>query len=398
MNFNCKKVGTDPFMIIRLVFIFIIVATPFGMLAQNENAIKAVGIYDYTLYQQDGAKIYSSKYNFEVLVKGCLWIVKYEQVPQSSTSNEAIDVGSVASCDGTNIYVFHLQNQETAKIVWGDRYDIEKIKLPVALANIYLGTYPPPKEPVLQHIWLAIASSCCVFNNSSGKAKVPFITDMEIFGDDNYDCDYHWTTSHEEQSIRELVLTTDGKLYVRDPTTGDILKDTYPKPYDKGFTNGIGRWLEATNINGVSIPVKFNFKLFTPKVDNSGLINAYEYQCVVSSVSSVKLPQIPFQLPDGKVLVSDRRFLNRGHAVVNYATTTNWVNAGYLQAHLDTMPQMSLKDEVLNEMGIKPLMQTEKTADVAAPKTRVIRFLLGICVALPIAMLLIHFRSKNKTK
>jgi hypothetical protein len=385
--------------------IMLILLLQLKAMAISENCIELNGIYTYSLNQQDGAEFYSSKYTFDVSIKGCSWVIKYEQIKTDNKSAEPLDIGSVASCDGTNIYVVHFQNPEADKKVWRDRYISEKSQLPVALANIYFGTYPPPKEPVLQHLWLAFASPMCLLNNMDGKAKPPFITDMAIFSDKNYNCDYHWVTSVSAPNIRSLIFTTDGNFLVRDSSNGKVLHAKSPYPYDRGYTNGIGSWLQKTNIDDVYFPTLFQFTAFVPSFDKSSsnspnLFKACTYACTVVDAKVSMLPQIPVLLPEGKILVSDRRFSHQGYAFISYPITNRtWLTTSdpFLKRLLQTSRRWSLEDEALSEIGIKPSLKGNAVS--SSSKLAIARFVVLCLMLSPLAFFAIKFAvAKNKPK
>jgi hypothetical protein len=346
------------------------------------------GVYDYAVYQGSAQPLFSERYNFEVSTKDCSWIINYENA-SALTNAEILDVKTTASCDGKSIYVVQLQSQMADKAAWGDRYDSVKDRLPAAMAHIYSGDYPPPKESTLQNIWRAFASSC-VLAERQGKAKPPFLVDMAVFSDTNYYCDFHWMTNEVEPHLPTLILTSGDTFYARNPKTGELVRGKYPPPYDKGYTVGVGHWLKATNIDGFSVPIDFEFTAFSPRskgTNSADLLRAFTYRCKVTSIESAKTTQIPTELSKGKVRISDRRFMNRGQVYITYeAIDGKWPNPNdsYLQRHLATAPKISLEDEALAELGIKPIGAAFSKTRITHTRVNVTRIVIYLLAALPI--------------
>jgi len=380
------------------------------LLAAGQNEIIFGGTYEYSVYQGSQQPLSSERCNFNVTLYNCCWVITFEDTA-ASTNADVLNIKTVASCDGTNIYLFNLQNQSAIKKSWGNQYESVKDKLPVAMASVYQGDYPPPKESELQNIWLAFASRC-VLGNQKGKAKPPFFVDMAVFNNANFYCDYYWGTNDTDQTHRKLVFVDNGTLFGRNPRTGELVKKKAPPPYDQGYITGKGLWLRATNIDGLSVPIDFEFTAFTPKrhgTSPSDLQTAFVYRCTVTNIASVSsetMPQIPVPLPQGKVLMSDRRFENRGHAFINYEVDNGkWPaeSSSELARAIASAPKISLEDEALAELGIKPIGSAflkNPIADQTRSRVAIIRILICLVVALPIVLfgVKVLFDKTVKTK
>src|SRR6266568_2351023 len=201
--------------------------------------ITVSGNYEYTVYAGSPTPLHSAKYSFEVSVAGRLWIIEYKDT-SALTTMEAF-AGAVASCDGTNIYVVQYQKESAVRKAWGDGYDSVKDELPVAMATIYPGDYPPPREFALQNIWLAFASSS-VLADVWGKAKPPFIADLAFCHNNNYNCDAYWITNETHLRSRKLILMADGRIPQEGRINHRMQQTKLPAPYDKGYTNSVGLW------------------------------------------------------------------------------------------------------------------------------------------------------------
>jgi len=282
------------------------------------------GNYEYTVYAGSPTPLHSAKYSFEVSVDGRLWIIEYKDT--SALTNMDAFTSAVASCDGTNIYVVQYQKESAVRKAWGDRYDSVKDELPVAMATIYPGDYPPPREFALQNIWLAFASSS-LLADARGKAKPPFIADLATCYDNNYNCDVYWITNETHLGSRELILMADGRI-PQEVRINDRVQDVkLPAPYDKGYTNSVGLWRQLTNIAGVFVPTEFEFSAFAPKPRGrvaEDLMTAYTYRCVVTNIATAPLPSVPTPLPSGRVLVTDRRFAKSEDSRTTYLATRGW--------------------------------------------------------------------------
>jgi peroxiredoxin len=222
----------------------------------DELGITVSGTGEYSVFDGSQAPPHSATYNFQASVAGRAWIIRYAQTADSRNA-DTLNAEAVASCDGTNIYLIQFQNEAAVRRVWGDRYESMKAQLPVAMATIYPGDYPPGQEFALQNIWRAFASS----------SVLP------------------WTTNETQPGFRQLILKTDG------------------------FTNGVGIWSEVTNIAGVSVPTEFEFTAFSQAARNGSvvLLTASTDRCTVTNVGSAAIPSVPTPLPFGRVLVTDHR-------------------------------------------------------------------------------------------
>jgi peroxiredoxin len=320
----------------------------------SEPGITLSGTYEYSLYQGRPAPLYSARYDFEASIAGPAWIIKFEETGDS-TGDDTMYTKTDASCDGTNIFVVQFQSRRAAMKAWGDGYASVKDQLPVAMATIYPGDYPPSKEFHLQAIWRAFASSS-VLKDSSGKDKPPFVTDLAIFYDTNNYCNYYWATNKVQPEERQLILKTDGHLLPM-LVNGQKQYVRMAPPYDKGYTSGVGTWRQATNMAGAFVPTDFEFTSFSPKLRGrtaADLITSATYRCTVTNIAIASLPSVPTPLPDGKVLVTDRRFDKSEEGRSGYVGSKDWsprkIDAAELAASLgiklkvgDSVPDFSFK-------------------------------------------------------
>src|SRR5713101_7359309 len=171
----------------------------------NGAEVALSGTCDYVTRPENELPLYSARYNFEVSVSGCSWMISYKDTA-AATNADLLIARSVASCDGTNIYFVEFHGEAAVKKAWGDRYNSVSNELPRAMAKIYPGDYPPPQEAVLQKLWFAFASSC-VLDGSNGRKKPPFLLDPAIFYDDpEFRCAYYWTTNESQPLQRQVTL------------------------------------------------------------------------------------------------------------------------------------------------------------------------------------------------
>lgn len=390
----------------RSIFLFGASITVFIMpLGQAEGAtadgIMLKGLYEYSLFQGGQSVSYSNRYNFEVSIKDCSWIVKYEDA-SAPTDGNLSQPRKTAGCDGTNIYVIQFGDPKAAQMALESSYNTLKHKLPVAMATVYRDAYPPPKEPILQHIWLAFISSRCLLSHQEGRTKPPFYVDMGVFSDAEYKCDYRWLTN---DTIRELFLVADGWYFSRDPQSGKLVKNQLPPPSDKGYTTGIGRWLQSTNIGGISVPVDFEFTIFSPapggSISSNNLLKVGIFHCRVTDAQIAGIPQIPPELPMGLTLVSDRRFQDQGHAFVNYPTTNGWLTLHdrHLTELLELAPKISIDAEALAEMGIRPIGLASSQTGVIPIHSQlgIVRIVIGVAMGISLIVLVKILKKTVKT-
>jgi hypothetical protein len=276
-----------------------------------------------------------AKLDFTVALDGCSWLIDYTKT--DPTEKDSDNLRTIASCDGTNIYIVHY---------------------PSGLAEVYTGTYPFCREVHPQYIWLAFASRC-VLSSTEGTAKPPLPIDIGIFSRNDYFCRYKWETS-PDGTPDKLVFLHDGSFFSRDHVTGEVHHTRFTAPYADGYTLAVGQWLNKTNVAGVMVPTDFQFTGFGPKANASSatdLSKRYAFRCVVTNIAISVVPQIPPQLPSD-AHVSDRRFTDLGYAYVMYVVTNGvWpsVNNSAVQRLLLYAPKFSTEDEALSGLGIKQI-------------------------------------------
>jgi hypothetical protein len=334
-----------------------VVTLPMRVVA-NPASITLEGDFSYSLYQGNVSALFSANYKFkaELSGSGCSWIIHYEDVA-ARTNADLLDGITTASCDGTNIYVVHIPNEIAVKKAWGDKFAAVRGELPAAMVSIYSGAYPPPKEPPLQHLWLALASHCLI-GEKGGKTKPPYLVDMAIFEKEDFSCDYYWEINNNDPTVRKLVLKSDGRTWRRDPVTGAIENLELAPPFDKGYTRGEGVWRKGTNVGGIFLPLEYEFTGFLPVQQASNQLKvSFINRCIVNSVHGSELAQIPTPLPEGKVLVDDRRFADQGNAIVSYTVSNRWPRKtdSELQSLVASKSKETTEQEVLRDLGLRTI-------------------------------------------
>jgi hypothetical protein len=208
-------------------------------------------------------------------------------------------------------------------------------------------------------LWLAFASGS-VLSNASGTAKPVMGSDLSMFYNTNFVCNYVWTTNGEDRCPRELILKSSGRRFQRDRlNNGKLGFLILPPPYQDGFTMAVGHWLQTTNVAGVFVPVEYEFSTFFPKsraTNVADLSPGYSFQCTVTNAYSDQIPSIPIPREGEATLVSDHRFAGKGYATATYAITNKWpaANDPKMAGILLTTPKASLEEEALRQHGFKP--------------------------------------------
>jgi hypothetical protein len=319
-----------------------------------------------------------------------MWIIEYYG-SRPSRGGPSVDTQTVASCDGTNIYVVEIQNDEANRAVWADDYERVKDSLPRAVAAMFLGTYPPPEQPTLQHIWLAFASHC-ILNEPSGTTKPLTAVDLALFYDTNFVCNYSWELD-TERAMRRLTFSNASFFLQRASTDGKVRRLKYESPYDAGFIEGVGLWTNESTILGQKVATQCVFSSYFPRFDNNTraeCVRTMSFKCVATNIDRSVITQIPPPLPEGRVLVTDRRLANNGGSRLDYILTNGWAGASesMLALRARHTPQSSLEEEVLDTFGIK------------RPSTSLMRIIVWIVLAAPSSLLLasiVFKRLKIKT-
>jgi hypothetical protein len=316
------------------------------------------GTYEYTLYDAGEQPIASMNYLFEVSVAGCFWRITY--LDTASYTNKALaNVRSIATCDGTDIYLIKEQSKSAAIKAWGDRYEQVKDKLLDGLATVFPGSYPPAtgsEEFVLQNIWLGFASDC-VLGATEGKAKPPFLSDLAVFYSTNYSCDYYRSAEGQDLGIGKVIFASGEQFFERNLNDGRIINSIKNSAFNKGNTNGVGVWRNPTQFSGVTVPREFEFTAFSPRISGTnvdGLLTRYRYRCTVTNIEQRGITALVENIAVGRMAVTDRRFSASGPAAVQYVTTnailsksdTNLVRLAL------AAPKLSLDEEALRDLGI----------------------------------------------
>lgn len=356
------------------------------------GGVRLQGSYDYIVRPENRTPLFSARYNFEVIIAGCSWIISYEDLSAATNAN-VLNVRATASCDGTNIYLVQYHSESAVKRTWGSRYNSVKPKLPTAVAKIFPGNYPPPEEFTLQNIWFALAADC-VLGSSTGRAKPVGIADLAIFyGDTNFYCTYFRTIDKSNPRTHLITLTNDGYFFVRDERDGKVRWLNYAPPYDKGFVEGTGIWRGVTNFGDVLVPREFEFTAFAPKFgsrDSAEFERTFSFKCIVTNVEPATVGEIPVPLPNGRVLVADRRLANEGWARIDYMATNAWKPIEVVTAAVRAQnpPKSSFESEVIYALT------------APANKPGWFRYAIGFLIALPLGLWALGaFRhNQNKTK
>jgi hypothetical protein len=287
---------------------------------------------------------------FQVSIRGNSWIISCQDF-SAPTNSRALYSAIDACCDGTNIYLVNTVNP-TGKAYSAAPNFISH------MAQIYTGVYPPPIEQLIHNLWLAFASGS-VLSNATGTAKPILGTDLSMFYNTNFVCNYVWTTNGEDKCPRELILKSNGQWFQRDRNNNGKLGFLVRAPYQNGFTMAVGRWLQTTNMAGVYAPIKYDFSTFQMKskaISAEDLTPWYSFQCTVTNAYSDEIPSIPIPREGEETLVSDHRFAGKGYATATYTITNKWpaANDPKMAGILLTTPKASMEDEALMQHGFKP--------------------------------------------
>ena len=315
----------------------------------EDNVIVLNGNYKYDAYIGRQMPISTNCLDFTVILDGCSWIINYTNT--STVTRDKDDLGTIASCDGNNIYI---------------------VDYPSGVAQVISGSYPYCSDVHLQYIWLAFASRC-VLSGSDGIAKPPFWDDIGIFTRKEYACRYQWVRNRNG-TPNELMLLNDGTFWARDPTTGDVVHERLWSPYTDGYTSATGRWVNATNVDGIPLPTDFEFTAFSPKSKATAssaedLQKMFTFHCLITNIAVSSAPQIPSKLPTNAV-VFDRRFAELGYAYITYVVTNGtWPSKenARIRQYLMGAHKFSTEDEALAELGIRQI------GDKLPPGRRVFR-------------------------
>jgi hypothetical protein len=338
---------------------------------------------------------------FQITIQKPFWIVKYQDA-SALANGQVLYSGAEASFDGTNIYVNHDVNPLilTQNAAHKSNADFQGANdtsdLCRRMAQIYNGSYPPTIEPFIHNFWLAFLAESAL-TNSSGTAKPVLATDLSMFYDTNYVCDYRWEIKDGSNGSRNLIFRSNGRWFQRDRLkNGRLGFVTLGKPYDKGFTLIDGAWHEATNLAGISLPLNYELKAYLPKPnahDSNDLTSWYRFGCIVTNVSLASAA-IEFPVPSETSFVTDHRFISDGYPNVTYYVTNAWLNlpSDYLTEALARAPKMSLESASLLQLGFNPSLTV-----VGISKQTIVRILFLILLGIPLSFLLWRGIHKKHT-
>ena len=370
----------------------------------GQSGVRLQGTYEYVVRPENHFPVFSARYNFDVIIAGCSWIISYEDLSASTNAN-LLDVRATASCDGTNIYFVQYQSESAAKHTWGSRYDSVKNDLPVAVAKIFPGNYPPPEEFILHTIWFAFGANC-VLGSPAGKAKPVQYADLAMFyGDTNYFSGYFRTTGESNPTTHLITLTHNGFILIRHGPDWAVRRLKLLPPYDKGFVEGVGVWRGVTNISDVSVPNEFEYTGFAPKFRSPNppaFEKTFTYRCIVTNVETAMTDEMPVRLPNGRVLVTDRRLANEGWSRITYMATNNWIPLEDViaMARAQNIEKSSFESDVVYTLSAGKPPVKSNSAGIPPVKSNRIRYMFCFAIALPLVLWAIgaFWNKKHKNK
>ena len=309
----------------------------------HARGVALEGVYTYSLLMGASKASWSAAHSFRLEIRGCEWTIEHRDL-SSATNKGLASVRGIAACDGANVYTVDYQSGAAARIAWGRDYDSVKDKLPEGLISILPGLYPPPDGPVVQHIWLALASGCAL-PGARGTTKPLAPVDLALFSDRRFSCGYEWFTNAGGSGLPSLALISDGYTLARS-SKGSIVRVPFASRLSAGFTNTLVNWRQAASINGVLLPMDVECTSFVPGA--TGLFVSFKYRCQVTNASECNMASIPPRLSEGAFAVTDRRFMDQGYASFRYVVTNRWLpmddaNIARLMAH---SPKGTLESEV----------------------------------------------------
>jgi len=353
-----------------------------AIIGQGESlSPKIQGRYQYTVYQGRENPIFSKELDFTIQIRDCRWSIQTREI--DATHYAGIDTGlTTFQCDGQSIYV--ILERKTVDIKSSDSLLVRR---PDGDVTIYPESYPSPREPALQHIWLGYAANC-LMSAPSGTCRSPFAEDLDIFLDQrllkHYEIDQFKATGS-----RTIAITDSGKIATRD-SDGNIQIDRLAEPYGKGYLTARGIWTQ-TNILGHTCS-NFQFIAYSPNPRGklaTDLIKSFVAVCTITNLTEESFPDIPLLIKSGMYSVEDRRHENLGKAVVWYIITNGIPNTKNLnlKSLVASTPAISLAQESL----------FRQTGKIVSQKTKGnYRALAIILISLPLTFLIIYRIARNK--
>jgi hypothetical protein len=342
---------------------------------------KIHGRYQYTVYQGRENPIFSKELDFTIQIRDCRWSIQTREI--DATHYAGIDTGlTTFQCDGQSIYV--ILERKTVDIKSSDFLPVRR---PDGDVTIYPESYPSPREPALQHIWLGYAANC-LMSAPSGTCRSPFAEDLDIFLDQrllkHYEIDQFKATGS-----RTIAITDSGKTATRD-SDGNIKIDRLAEPYGRGYLTARGIWAQ-TNILGHTCS-NFQFIAYSPNPRGklaTDLIKSFVAVCTITNLTEESFPEIPLLIKSGMYSVEDRRHENIGKAVVRYIITNGIPNTKNLnlKSLVASTPAISLAQESLFRQTGKIVSQKTKGSYKA---------LAIILISLPLTFLIIYRIARNK--
>jgi hypothetical protein len=293
---------------------------------------------------------------FQVYLQKTSWIIKYLNL-SALTNSQLISSGEVASCDGTNIYVIGQVNPARLALNQGNSSNTDGFfKLS---STIYGGTYPPTSEPFLHNLWLAMLSGT-VFTSPMGSCKPILGTDLSMFYNTNFTCNYVWVTNPGADYQRKIIFhsNTNGTWLQRDRNNyGKLGFYRLGPPFEHGLDVGVADWAEQTNIAGFCFPLQYSLSTFMPSYASkakNGQEPWYVFKCAVTNATITGAQAVPLQ-PDDETIVFDHRFLSIGYPNVDYVITNRcWPTSDgkRLAQNFRNARKETLEAASLRELGI----------------------------------------------
>jgi len=236
-----------------------------------EFSFEATGEVRCTSFEEAGTNTYFGRYR--VAVSGCnTWI------RSKLLLDDDPDYGAdylEYTCQGSNSTLLvryrddlWVTNVTSVNLGVTETKTLEKPQRPWNQGTVFVrpDPLPPYGFEALTTVWLTYGSRC--HYKQSGHGSVPPVVFVgDEFRESGLKVSSHWIVESKRPGLLNFMAEfSDGTSYQKQGSQVEV--KPRPKPFDTGFTNAIFRTIEWTNLEGYTLPRKFELVKFDPDFSN----------------------------------------------------------------------------------------------------------------------------------
>jgi RNA polymerase sigma factor (sigma-70 family) len=322
----------------------LLTAVPIMTIYHNEKAEYEVdGELTLQLLGQNNTITSEEHESFTVSIKNGKWFIVTKPQPGKNSANiTRYEAGG----DGKTFY----------QVAYYDQKTLDPRSLNSAIGLIENDAVP---ENIagnhISELWLALASSSYLNNSKNGMIEPVYYLIDPSMRNEGWVEKASWNRFHDPPHLPQQVIYLNKNIVGMNGSRRVVIQP--PPPFEKGFTRAIYNVEEATNIDGLTLPIRFSFKelFLNPTVTPVELETNFNIIGNVTTVRTVCERTNFIPEPTEATYVDDRRFARAPKPVeaLAYMVTNNVWPATNVQ-----WLQKSYQDEL---KSVSPVLLTEKS-------------------------------------